>query len=64
MIQKIRVFIGEMSAELKKVTWPSREELKESTIVVIIATLIATAFIGVVDIILNRLFRIVVDLVT
>ena len=32
-----------------KVTWPTRNELRESTLVVIVATIIVTAFIFVID---------------
>lgn len=39
---------------MKKVTWPKREELKESTIVVIITSLIFALFVYIVDIILNK----------
>jgi len=39
---------------MKKVTWPKREELKESTIVVIITSLIFALFVYIVDFILNK----------
>ena len=49
MIGKIKKFVGEVNAEMKKVSWPTREQLKESTIVVVVVTAIITAFIFVVD---------------
>ncbi len=58
-IEKIKLFISETRTELKKVTWPTREELKESTKVVIISTFIVTIFVGVVDQVLNRIIRLV-----
>ncbi len=57
MFEKIRKFLGEIVAEMKKVTWPTREELKESTKLVIIATFVVTVFIGVVDQLLTLLIR-------
>jgi preprotein translocase subunit SecE len=36
-----------------KVTWPTREELKESTLVVIVASVIVTIFIFIVDRVLD-----------
>ena len=59
MIERIRLFLSETRTELKKVTWPTREELRESTIVVIVSTFIVTIFVGVVDQILSRIIRLV-----
>jgi len=59
MIERIKIFLSETRTELKKVTWPTREELRESTKVVIISTFIITIFVGVVDQVLNRIIRIV-----
>ena len=59
MIERIKLFLAETRTELKKVTWPTREELKESTQVVIVSTFIVTAFVGIVDQILSRVIRLV-----
>ncbi|MFH1754323.1 MAG: preprotein translocase subunit SecE [Candidatus Latescibacterota bacterium] len=59
MLEKIKNYLSETRVEMKKVTWPTLTELKESTRVVIVATLILTVFIGVVDQILSRVIRIV-----
>ena len=53
-------FFKETKQELNKVTWPSREELWQSTVVVIITTAILAAFIGAVDFVLSGLMRIVI----
>jgi len=39
----------EVTTELKKVSWPSRKETFSSTIVVIVTTVIASAFLGICD---------------
>ena len=57
MFEKIRKFLGEIVAEMKKVTWPTREELKESTRLVIIATFVVTLFVGLVDQLLTLIIR-------
>jgi preprotein translocase subunit SecE len=57
MFEKIRKFFSEIVSELKKVTWPTRDELKESTKLVIIATFVVTLFVGVVDQILTLIIR-------
>ena len=60
-------FIGKMAdfftgakIELKKVSWPSKEELKDSTIVVLISVFLLALFIGVVDLILSKLVQLIV----
>lgn len=57
MFEKIRKFLGEIRVEMRKVTWPTREELKESTKLVIIATFVVTIFIGLIDQILSLIVR-------
>jgi preprotein translocase subunit SecE len=42
-------------AELKKVTWPTRDELKGSTITVILFSIISTIFVFLVDLGLGEL---------
>jgi preprotein translocase subunit SecE len=57
MFEKISRFLSETRAELRKVTWPTRDELIASTKIVIIATLVVTVFIGVIDQILTLIIR-------
>lgn len=49
------IFLKEVNAELKKVTWPNRQELISSTIIVIVAVFIISVYIGIVDVIFSRL---------
>lgn len=51
---KIGNFIKEAMAELKKVIWPTKKELKNSTVVVITTIVIASIFIGLVDIFFTK----------
>ena len=57
MANKVFSFFSETKQELKKVVWPTRNELTGSTIVVIVTTLILAAFIGVVDLILSQIIH-------
>lgn len=59
MIKKAIQFIKEVKVEFTKVSWPSREELTQSTIIVIVVSLIVAAFIGAVDLGLNKLVGLV-----
>lgn len=59
MIERIKTYLAETRTELKKVTWPSRQDLIDSTKVVIVATLIVTVFTGIIDQILSRIIKLV-----
>lgn len=58
MIGGLVNFIKETRQELNKVTWPTRDEVWQATLVVIITTVIMAAFIGTVDFFLSSLMRI------
>ena len=54
-------FLREVKIELKKVTWPTRKQTIGSTVVVIILVMIISFFLGVVDIGLSSLVRVVLQ---
>lgn len=56
---RVNAFVQSAIVESKKVTWPSRQELVESTRVVVVATLIVMVFLFVVD----RFFSFLLELV-
>ena len=56
-VAKTRTFIDEVIVETKKITWPSREDLKESTTVVVISVIILSVILGVVDLLLSTLLK-------
>jgi preprotein translocase subunit SecE len=47
--RKIRHFGGETVTELKKASWPNREELKSSTLVVLVAIVLLGSYIALAD---------------
>lgn len=53
MKEKIIAFFDDVVKEMKKVTWPTKDELKDSTSIVLIATLIIAVFVYAVDLIVN-----------
>ncbi len=55
MFEKIRVFFKEVSVELRKVSWPNRQQTVSATIVVIIVSMIVAFFLGIVDVVLAKL---------
>ncbi len=58
MFGKVGNFIQETKQELNKVTWPSRDEVWQSTIVVIFTTFIVAFYIGVIDFFLSGFMRV------
>jgi preprotein translocase subunit SecE len=58
--RSIRIFTSELVGELQKASWPTKAELKDSTIVVIVAVVLLGVFTSVSDFALLS----VVDLVT
>lgn len=51
-MRKVIQFFKDSFAELKKVIWPSREEVASSTKIVIISVIIFAAVLGLVDFLL------------
>ena len=51
----------EVKVELKKVAWPSRKQTMGSTLVVIVLVMIIAVFLGVADISLSSLIRVVLQ---
>ena len=58
MMNKIKEFFREVKIEIKKVVYPSREELIGSTWVVIITSIVISLFLGIVDLGLSKLVKI------
>ena len=54
VVARIQEFTREVLAEFRKVTWPTRQELVNSTVVVIVVTVVLAFFLGAVDIGLAR----------
>jgi preprotein translocase subunit SecE len=53
MLLRFTQYLRETGMEMKRVSWPSISELKESTIVVLVTVSIITVFLFVVDKILD-----------
>ena len=55
-MDRILDYVRESRAELRKVTWPTKQQLWYSTLVVIAVTLVASAYLGLVDLLLTGVF--------
>jgi len=56
---RVSSYVAETREELKKCTWPSVEELKGSTVVVMIALALLGAFTVGVDFVVSQLIRLI-----
>ncbi|PIP12030.1 MAG: preprotein translocase subunit SecE [bacterium (Candidatus Stahlbacteria) CG08_land_8_20_14_0_20_40_26] len=56
-MQKIKKFFIEMKMELFKVSWPARDEISGSTLVVLTASIITAIFIGLIDLIFANIVK-------
>ena len=61
-VERIKEYFNGTVTELKKCTWPSWEELKGSTVVVISSVLILAAFVAGSDVIMQKLIRLLTQI--
>lgn len=62
-VNKISNYFKESYLELvEKVTWPTWQQLQQSTVIVLVATLIITALVGIMDFGSNNLLKLVYSL--
>ena len=59
MIGKIQKFFAEVIVELKKVSWSTRRELIDATIIIVISSAFLGVFIGATDFVLSKLIGII-----
>ena len=57
VFQKMITYYREIVTELGKVSWPTREQLRASTIVVLVVTAIFAVFIGSFDWVLSQVVQ-------
>ena len=57
MKEKIINFATDVVKEMSKVTWPKKEELRDSTVIVLVVCGVIAVFVYVVDTIVSQLMR-------
>jgi preprotein translocase subunit SecE len=55
----VQRYLNETIGELRKVTWPTRREATNLTIIVIIVTFSMSALLGILDFIYTRIFSLI-----
>lgn len=59
---KAKVFFSQVRTEMTKVTWPSKEDLQNYTIVVITATIVVGVLMAAWDQLINQALSVVFQL--
>ncbi len=55
MWKRVKTFLTDVRVELKRVSWPSRQDTIASTGVVVVVVLIISFYLGFIDVLLSRL---------
>ena len=53
----LKVYLQQVRLEMGRVTWPTRRELQAATAVVMMTLLVFAGYLGILDVILKRVFR-------
>ncbi|MCX5832842.1 MAG: preprotein translocase subunit SecE [Deltaproteobacteria bacterium] len=59
ILARVKRFLSEARAELKKVTWPTRKQALASTAVVIVVVIIVSVFLSLVDLGLTKIIKLI-----
>ena len=59
MANKVAGFFNDIKLEMLKVSWPTKDELMGSTIIVIISLAILSLFIGICDLALSKIVNVI-----
>jgi preprotein translocase subunit SecE len=58
-LARLSNYVAETREELRKCTWPNRQELKGSTVVVLLTTVLLAAFTMIVDFLVTEALRLI-----
>jgi preprotein translocase subunit SecE len=54
-IESTRAYIGDIRSEMKRVTWPTRDRVESTTLVVLVSVFIFAAYFEMTDAVFQRL---------
>ncbi len=57
MIKRIRRFIDEAWSELKKVSWPTRDQVRNLTVLVFVVSLVVGLYISALDLVFTEAIK-------
>ena len=53
-IESTRSYLGDIRSEMKRVTWPTKERVQSTTLVVIVSVFIFAAYFKIVDLAIEK----------
>jgi preprotein translocase subunit SecE len=56
-VNRFRTFIAESWSELKKVTWPTRDQVRSLTVLVFLVSAVVGLYITVADTVFDQIIR-------
>lgn len=60
VVRRVREYFASVRAEVARVSWPSRREILTFTVLVILVTVALGVYLGVVDLVLQYLLRLLI----
>jgi len=64
VVRKTQKFVEDVQSEMKRVTWPDREQLRNATAVILVFVVILAIIIGAMDAVFSWLIRSIVGVVS
>jgi preprotein translocase subunit SecE len=61
-LSKTSRFFKEVSVEMQKVTWPTKQELLNATAVVLFGAVLLTAYVGAIDFVMSKIMSLLLTL--
>jgi len=62
LVTRTRDFVGEVTDEMKKVTWPDQAQLKNSTFVILVFVIVVAFIIWAMDQVVSTVIGFIIDL--
>jgi preprotein translocase subunit SecE len=59
-LKNVQQFIEDVQLEMKRVTWPDREQLRNATFVILVFVIILAIIIGAMDAVFSALVRTII----
>ncbi len=60
---RLKEFFSNVKGELKKVTWPNKEDLQKTSIAVVVSSLVFGVYLFVVDFAFKNIFDYIIGLI-
>ncbi len=62
LIDRLTEYLKDTRGELRKTSWPTREQATNLTLIVLAVTIVMAAFLGALDFVFAQLVRLIVSL--